>query len=143
MSYGRRRVVAMPAPGPPLLGRGVVVQAGDPVPAAWAGCEVIVVDVDAVVSPAPVVATLHAAWATRRPVVVSLEVDAATFRAPESVTGEPWRLGARFEPWHDRLHFLVWANTYDARAGIEPVWWWSRKAARLGANEGGAADVVL
>ena len=38
------------------------------------------------------------------------------------------------ELWLDRLHFLVWANTYDARAG-EPVWWWSRKAARLGAAE--------
>jgi superfamily I DNA/RNA helicase len=143
MSHGRRRVVAVPAPGPPLLGRGVVVQDGDPVPPAWAGAEVVVVDVDAVVSPAPVVASLHSAWMERRPVVVSLAVDAATFRAPESVTGEPWRLGARFEPWHDRLHFLVWANTYDARGGIEPVWWWSRKAGRLGASEGGSRDVVL
>ena len=38
----------------------------------------------------------------------------------------------------DRLHFLVWANSYDARADGEPIWWWARKAARLGATEGGA-----
>ena len=38
---------------------------------------------------------------------------------------------ACFEPWLDRLHFLVWANTYHARGGIEPVWWWARKAARI------------
>ena len=33
----------------------------------------------------------------------------------------------------DALQFFVWANTYDARAG-EPVWWWARKAERLGAT---------
>ena len=64
-----------------------------------------------------------------------LGVEAERFRAPVSVTDAPWRLGARFELWLDRLHFLVWANTYDARGGREPVWWWGRKAARLGATE--------
>ena len=43
--------------------------------------------------------------------------------------------GAGFEPWADRLHFLVWANSYDAQAAGEPVWWWARKAVRLGATE--------
>ena len=36
----------------------------------------------------------------------------------------------------------MWANSYDARNG-EPKWWWSVKAARVGATEGGPADVFL
>ena len=63
--------------------------------------------------------------------VVELAVDPARFRAPWSHAAEPWTVDPGFEPWGDRLRFLVWANTYDARAG-EPVWWWARKAARLG-----------
>ncbi|MGI8711099.1 MAG: ATP-dependent DNA helicase UvrD2, partial [Acidimicrobiales bacterium] len=66
----------------------------------------------------------------------------ARFREPASVAAEPWRLGPASEPWFDRLHFLVWTNSYDARAGA-PIWWWARKAARLGATEvGGAATAA-
>ncbi len=143
--------------GPAALGRGVIVNPGDPVPSAWAGAPVVVVDravVDAAHdAPSPVVAELHRAWAERRPLVVVLEVDPGEFRAPRSYTtdeiGDPWLLDPGFELWHDRLHFLVWANTYDARAGGDPVWWWSRKAAKLGAvpadgsGDGSAGDVVL
>ncbi len=49
--------------------------------------------------------------------VVELAIDPARFRAPEAWPVEPWTVGARFEAWLDRLHFLVWANTYDAREG--------------------------
>src|SRR5687767_986545 len=104
-------------PGPATLGRGVVVRRGDPVPDPWAGAPVVVVDEAALADPGPVVTALHDAWTSRRPVVVTLEVDADRFRPPVSVTDEPWRVGARFEVWLDRLHFLVWANTYDARGG--------------------------
>lgn len=127
-------------PGPPTLGRGVVVNAGDPVPAAWSSAPVVRVDRG---DPAEAVRALHGAWAERRPVVVSLEVDAELFRPPLTYDEEPWELGPRFEVWLDRLHFLVWANTYDARGGIEPLWWWGRKAARLGAEARGTADLVL
>ena len=122
----------MPAPGPAALGRGVVVVAGGDVPVPWDGAPQVLVDEAALVDPARVVAELHGHWAARRPVVVALAVDPARFRPPASVEAEPWTLGPAFEPWHDRLHFLVWANTYDARAG-EPIWWWARKAERLGA----------
>ncbi|MCU1374098.1 MAG: ATP-dependent helicase UvrD/PcrA, partial [Actinomycetia bacterium] len=126
--------------GPPELGRGVVVLHGDPVPDAWSGAPVVVVDDD---DPAPAVRALHDAWSNRMPVVISLAVDAESFRAPVSIAEEPWTLGPRFELWHDRLHFLVWANTYDARGGIEPVWWWARKAQRLGASPSAVADITL
>jgi DNA helicase II / ATP-dependent DNA helicase PcrA len=137
---------------PAVLGRGVVVNAGDPVPEPWAGAPEVVVDDDALADPAGVVAVLHEAWAARRAVAVRLAVDPASFREPPDIeVAEPWRLDPGFELWHDRLHFLVWANTYDARDG-EPVWWWARKAQRLGAaaaphgdalDGGAAADVVL
>ncbi len=81
--------------------------------------------------PSTVVATLHEHWAARNPVVVELAVDPSRFRTAATVGAAPWSLGPAFEPWHDRLHFLVWANSYDARDG-EPVWWWARKAERLG-----------
>ena len=85
--------------------------------------------------PASVVDALHEAWCRRRPVVVALAVDPGRFREPVSHdVAEPWRLEPGFELWHDRLHFLVWANTYDARGGGEPIWWWARKATRLGAG---------
>ena len=116
------------------LGRGVVVMADGEIPAAWAGATVVVVDEAAVADPGPVVAELHEAWAARRPVVVALAVDPAEFREPESWAVEPWTLGPGFEAHLDRLHFLVWANNYDARADGDPVWWWARKAERLGAR---------
>ena len=115
----------------------------DGVPAAWSGAPVVDVDEAVLAEPAAAVGALHAAWADRRPVVVRLAVAADRFRAPESVVGDVWRLSPRLELWADRLHFLVWANTYDARGAIEPVWWWARKAVRLGATEAGDADVVL
>jgi DNA helicase-2/ATP-dependent DNA helicase PcrA len=132
----------MTAPGPTILGRGVVVNDGQPAPPPWAGVPVVTIDERALAEPADAVAALHHAWLQRLPVVVSLAIDPARFSQPVSVAAEPWALPPDHELWADRLHFLVWNNTYDARRG-EPVWWWARKAVRLGARAGGAADVVL
>ncbi len=134
----------MTAPGPVELGRGVVTS-GEAPPAPWRQAPIVVVDEAVLAEPADVVARLHAAWSGREPVVVELVVDPARFRDPPSIDVEPWRLAPNAEPTFDRLHFLVWSNHYDARAGIEPVWWWAVKAARLadGATVGGAADLVL
>ncbi|HEU5081706.1 MAG TPA: ATP-dependent DNA helicase UvrD2 [Acidimicrobiales bacterium] len=141
----------MTAPGPELLARNVVVVDGAEPPAAWAGCPVVRVDDDALARPAAAVEQLHAAWAGRRRVVVDLRVDPVRFRRPVSYTEVPWELTPTFEPWLDRLHFLVWHNSYDARTG-EPIWWWGRKAARLGGtatdqlpdgHEPVAGDLVL
>ena len=134
----------MPVPGPSSLGRGVVVADAAEVPEPWAAAPVVRVDDAALADPAAAVAMLHGCWIERRAVVVELAVDPARFRTPWSHAAEPWTVDPGFEPWDDRLQFLVWANTYDARAG-EPVWWWARKAARLGVVEtpAGPADVSL
>ncbi len=134
----------MTTPGPDALGRGVVVASGGTVPAGWAGLPRVVVGDDALGDPAPVVAVLHAAWLARRRVVVELAADPVALRAPERHAGPVHDLAPGFTFWRERLHFLVWANTYDARSG-EPVWWHGRRAARLladdGVTEGGPADV--
>jgi DNA helicase-2/ATP-dependent DNA helicase PcrA len=134
----------VPIPGPVALGRGVVINAGDAIPAPWMSAPVVTIDEAALAAPATVVGELHTAWAQRTPVVVELAVDPARFREPVAITDEPWSLEADVEPWFDRLHFLVWANTYDARSGTL-IWWWGRKAARAGATDTaeGEADVLL
>ena len=134
----------MPVPGPAALGRSVITLAGAAIPAAWAGSAVVGVDESVWRDPAPTVGRLHRAWAEREPVVIALAIDPATFREPVGAVVEPWTLEPDAEPWLDRLHHLVWANAYDARSG-EVVWWWGRKASRLGAVEtvDGPADVSL
>ena len=120
--------------------------AGAPVPEPWAGAPVVTLDDAVLADPAATVERLHAAWAAREPIVIALAVDPARFRAPQSFPIEPWRASPESEPWFDRLHFLTWANTYDARGG-EPVWWWAVKAARLDpgatATPAGPADLLL
>ena len=132
-------------PAPAALGRGVVVLAGDDVPAAWADAPVVAVDDGVLGAPGPALRALHEAWATRRPVAVVLAVDPARLRGPADLAAEPWTRAPDLEPGLERLQFLVWANTYDARRGAVPTWWWGRKAERLGAApaEGGPGDVVL
>ncbi len=127
---------------PTVLGRGVVVPAGADPPAPWRDAPRIVVDDDALASPGAAVSALHDHWQRRRPVVVELAAPATDLRAAETEGREPWQVGEGFEFARERLQFLVWANTWDARAG-DPIWWWGRKAARLGAREGGPADVVV
>src|SRR3984957_6118143 len=68
-------------PGPPALGRGVVV-AERAVPDPWETAEVVVVGEDELADPGPTVVRLHHAWAARRPGAVVLHVDAARFRQP-------------------------------------------------------------
>jgi DNA helicase II / ATP-dependent DNA helicase PcrA len=133
-------------PGPAALGRGVVVLAGDRVPAAWADAPQVVVDEGVLGAPATTLRALHEAWAARRSVAVVLGVDPDRLRAPARLAAEPWTVAPDLEPGLERLHFLVWANTYDARGARPPTWWWARKAERLGArlvDDDGPGDVVL
>ena len=136
----------MTTPGPPELGRGVVVLPGMASPAAWEGCPRLVVGPETLADPDAALETLHGAWFARRPVIVELAVDPQSLRAPEVCQQPVYDLIPRFEFSRERLQFLVWANNYDARGGA-PVWWHGRKAARSfgdrGVTEGGPADIVL
>ena len=118
------------------LGRGVVVVPGAEPPAGWEGAPRIRVDDETAAG------ALHEAWSQRRPVVVELGIDAGELKQPETDARPPYVLGPGFDCARERLHFLVWANTYDARSG-EPVWWHGVRAGRLGAEVGGPADVIL
>ena len=118
------------------LGRSVVVAPGAEAPAGWEDAPRIRVEDDSAAGP------LHEAWSQRRPVVVELAIDAGELKRPETDARPPYELGPGFEFTRERVHFLVWANTYDARSG-EPVWWHGVRAGRLGAEVGGPADVIL
>ena len=132
----------MTFPGPDLLGRGVVVSGGSRSPLQTA--RLVLVDRSVLDSPHALedtVERLHGLWVERRPVTVELCVDASELRRPVAEERAPWMLGPGYVPLLERLHFLVWANNWDGRRG-DPIWWWSRKAERLGARVGGRADVV-
>ena len=120
----------------------MVVGAGADSPAPWSTAPRLTIDDDTLTDPGSTVESLHRAWAERRPVVVELRVSPGDLRRPVDHAIEPWRVDPGFEPWLDRLHFLVWANNYDARDG-EPVWWWGRKAAQAGATAAGPADITM
>jgi DNA helicase II / ATP-dependent DNA helicase PcrA len=133
-------------PGPDVLGRGLVIPPGAPVPPPFADVPRVVVDDAVLAAPEGVGATLHDAWDRRRRVVVELAVPADALRAPEAEERAPYLLDPGFTFARERLHFLVWANNYDARKSGEPVWWHGVRATRLGAGSGGPdglADVAL
>ncbi len=132
----------MTFPGSDLLGRGVVVAEGSRSPLE--ATRRVLVDRSVLDSPQALEETverLHSEWVERRPVTVELGVDASELRQPVAEERAPWMLGPGYVPLLERLHFLVWANNWDGRGG-DPIWWWSRKAERLGARIGGRADVV-
>ena len=132
-------------PGPPELGRGVVIRAGAEPPGPWATSPRVVVGDAQLDDPSGAVAALHAAWSSRSPVVVELAVDAGELRAPQHSDRAVHELDPGLDFTRERLQFLVWANTYDARDG-EPIWWHGRKAARrwaaTGVTEDGDADIT-
>lgn len=136
-----------PAPSaPPELGRGVIVAEGGAVPAPWANAPRIKVGpagLEEGTAAQALIAVLRERWLAREAVVVELGVDPARFRAPTEIKDPPHTLDAGLDLPLDRLHHLVWANNYDARSGT-CLWWWSAKAARLGAGGGeGPGDVTL
>ncbi len=110
-----------------------------PVPDDWIDAPEVLLDEQALDDPGALVERLHLAWARREPIVVRVAVDPSRFRQPVGEVREPWQLDPDHEVWFDRLHFLLWANNYDARDGT-PIWWWSSKAARLGAEPAAAGE---
>src|SRR5271157_4745728 len=136
----------MAMPGPPELGRGVVVLPGVAPPEPWKNCPRLRIGHETLTDPVPALETLFQAWFERRPVVVEVAADPEALREPEVCHRPVYDLSPRFEFSRERLQFIVWANNYDARNG-DPVWWHGRKAARIfgddGVRETGPADIVL
>ena len=91
---------------------------------------------------AELVNNLHLAWVERHPVVVELAMNPKRFRDGEPDHREPWELGQSHTVLMDRLSFLLWNNNWDCR-NDSPVWWWARKAQRLGASIVAERDVRL
>lgn len=75
---------------------------------------------------------LHAAWATRQPVVVELAVDPGELLVDEVTEQPAYDLGVDFLFPRERLKYLVWANNVDCRHPSadhpEGRWWHSVKA---------------
>jgi len=132
--------------GPPALGRGLVVLKEQPAPVGFENAERMVIDNQVLAAPAEILGRLHRAWLTREPVVIELACDPTALRTPERFGGPVFSLDPSFEFPLERLQFLVWANTYDARSG-RLVWWHARKVAKRlavhGVREGGQADLLL
>ena len=133
-------------PGPLELGRGVVVLPGMAPPAPWGGCPRISIDQETIADPGAAIESLQQTWFDRQPIVVELAIDSQVLSSREICVRPVHDLSPDFEFTRDRLHFLVWANTYDARSG-DPIWWHARKAARRFAGQGvketGPADIEL
>lgn len=132
-------------PGPRALGRSIVLLSDDPIPDAWAGMPEIAVTNADLAERTATVDRLHREWSRRQPLVIRLLVDADELKRPVAWTKPLWQLGARFDPWTDRLLFLVWNNGYDGRGGRDPQWHWTTLAGRAGATPTphGPADVRL
>ncbi len=120
----------------------MVIDVDASVPEPWERASLVLIDEGTLTDPEATIDRLHRAWVTRESVVIELGVDASALRTPEIEDREPYEVGSTFVFPLERLHFLVWANCYDARSGT-PKWWWSVKAAVIGATEGGPADVFL
>jgi DNA helicase-2/ATP-dependent DNA helicase PcrA len=120
----------------------VVIAPSAPVPDPWRGSSVVLIDEGAMQEPEATIERLQRAWIGRESLIIELGVDPAALRVAEIEDRAPFEIGPTFTFPLERLHFLVWANSYDTRAG-DLKWWWGVKAAALGATEGGPADVLL
>ncbi len=92
------------------------------------------VDENVLRDPVQTARMLYMHWLTRTPVVVDLAVAVEALKEPERWNGDVYDLGPDFELARERLHFVVWANNYDAHRGGAPIWWHGWLAERLGAR---------
>ena len=115
--WGARDAPMDPA-GSRALGRGVVIGAGEAVPPPWSGrpgrqhrrggaWPIRARPWPASTTSGPPAGPSWSSWPSTRRASAS----------PSQWRGRAVDARPRHEVWLDRLHFLVWANTYDARTG--------------------------
>jgi DNA helicase II / ATP-dependent DNA helicase PcrA len=131
-------------PGPPGLGRGLVIEPGGSVPDAARDWPRHTIDDGTLTEPDGAVAELDTAWRDRIPTVIELAVPLTALKQPEVCGLPPYDLVPEFAFQRERLHFLVWANRYDGRAD-QPRWHHTRRAEQSGARTpgDGSGDVLL
>jgi DNA helicase II / ATP-dependent DNA helicase PcrA len=132
-----------PFPGPPALGRGLVVEPGDPLPKEVSDWPGLTVDAATLADPDQALSALDDWWRERTASVVRLAVPFADLKAAESISVPPYSLDPSFEFKRERLHFLVWTNRYDGRGG-DLRWHHGERALSLGAEPvGSTADITV
>ncbi len=120
-----------------------MVRAGQDAPAGWHDAPRLRIDEAVAGQPGPLADVLHHAWLTRRPVVIELAADNDVVREPEVSPLRPYEVPRDFAFHRERLHWLTWANTYDARSG-QPIWWHGVLAERRGdARRSDTHDIEL
>ncbi len=129
-------------PGPPELGRGLVVSPDGVIPDEANDWPVLTVDAAALAAPAAVLGTLDTWWRSRTPSIVVLAVPFADLKAAESTDAAPFTLTPSFEFERERIHFLVWANRYDGRDG-HIRWHHGERALSAGALDCAEADAEV
>lgn len=142
-----RSITHVLMPGPPELGRGVILSENRSVPTPFrSASHKIRIDADVLTDPATTLATFRKAWQRREATVTELAVDPEALREPERTDQAPWQAGPRFSFLREELYQLIRSNSYDAR-GDDFVWWPAIEAVRLGAKHGvhvaGPADVMF
>jgi len=132
---------------PVELGRGLVVNVGDEIPARFRSCESLALTQSLVDDAEAIdrwITELHAAWAARQPVVVTWSLDHKKF-FPAAKTNEArvYSIDPDFLFTGERLNMLLFSNNYDLRGG-EPKWWLTNRAlSTAGCTAGGPGDVLL
>ena len=138
-------VVSESAPGPEVLGRGVVVGAGQQSPEWAREAHRVRIDQDVLDDAdriAETMSQLREAYTTRTRVVVELAVAPEALKVTETDDRDPYELTPAFSFPIEQLRFLTWANNYDLRSG-QPIWWHGELAIRQGAVPSQHADVIV
>lgn len=128
--------------GPTELGRNVVINPGDEIPADWRGCPVVRIDPDVLADPVDVVRIARNASIAVAGVVFEMAADFDS-RPIESETAEHYTIGHEYSFVRDELHHLAWSNSIDARASERPCWEVVNTAVGLGATVGGKGDLQI
>ena len=110
------RGVGRAGAGPGVLGRHLILRAGQDAEDEWSDSRRILVDAGVLADPAEALGLLRTAASTAERFVIELDVEFE--RTPMLRTqADPFRVGPTFSFAVDELHHLVWVNAVDDRDG--------------------------